>query len=61
MRKIDRFDKYMEAKGLNDNKVTVQLGLSSPPSEFLWNICGTLPRKSTHFLRKVQNKRHTIF
>ena len=28
MRKIDRFDKYMEAKGLNDNKVTVQLGLS---------------------------------
>lgn len=28
MRKIDRFDKYMKSKGLNDNKVTVQLGLS---------------------------------
>ncbi len=28
MRKIERFDKYMEEKGLNDNKVTVQLGLS---------------------------------
>ncbi|PKP46685.1 MAG: hypothetical protein CVT94_13835 [Bacteroidetes bacterium HGW-Bacteroidetes-11] len=25
---IDRFDKYMVSKGLNDNKVTVQLGLS---------------------------------
>lgn len=28
MRKIDRFDKFMEFKGLNDNKVTVQIGLS---------------------------------
>ena len=28
MRKIDRFDKYMRFKGLNDNRVTVQLGLS---------------------------------
>ena len=28
MRKIDRFDKYMEAKGLNDNKVTNELSLS---------------------------------
>lgn len=28
MKKIERFDKYMEIKGLNDNKVTVQLGLS---------------------------------
>lgn len=28
MRKIDRFDNYMKLKGLNDNKVTVQLGLS---------------------------------
>ena len=28
MRKIDRFDNYMEYRGLNDNKVTVQLGLS---------------------------------
>lgn len=28
MRRIDRFDNYMKAKGLNDNKVTVQLGLS---------------------------------
>ena len=28
MRKIDRFDKYMKVKGLNDNKITVQLGLS---------------------------------
>ena len=28
MKKIDRFDKYMKAKGLNDNKVTTQLGLS---------------------------------
>lgn len=28
MRKIDRFDKYMEFKGLNDNKVTIELGLS---------------------------------
>ena len=28
MRKIDRFDKYMKFKGLNDNKVTVILGLS---------------------------------
>lgn len=28
MRKIERFDKYMKFKGLNDNKVTVQLGLS---------------------------------
>lgn len=27
-RKIDRFDKYMKAKELNDNKVTVQLGLA---------------------------------
>lgn len=27
-RVIDRFDKYMKYKGLNDNKVTVQLGLS---------------------------------
>lgn len=28
MRKIDRFDKYMIFSGLNDNKVTEQLGLS---------------------------------
>ena len=28
MRKIDRFDKYMAFRGLNDNKVTVQLSLS---------------------------------
>lgn len=28
MRKIDRFDKYMKYKGLNDNKVTIQLALS---------------------------------
>lgn len=28
MKKIDRFDKYMKYKGLNDNKATVQLGLS---------------------------------
>ena len=28
MRRIDRFDNYMKTKGLNDNKVTVQLGLS---------------------------------
>lgn len=28
MRKIDRFDIYMKARELNDNKVTVQLGLS---------------------------------
>jgi len=28
MRKIDRFDKYMKYKGLNDNKVTNDLGLS---------------------------------
>lgn len=28
MRKIDRFDKYMAYNGLNDNKVTTQLGLS---------------------------------
>ncbi|PZX18065.1 hypothetical protein LX69_01101 [Breznakibacter xylanolyticus] len=27
-RKIDRFDRYMSLNGLNDNKVTVQLGLS---------------------------------
>lgn len=27
-RKIDRFDKYMKYRGLNDNKVTVQLSLS---------------------------------
>lgn len=27
-RKIDRFDKYMKAKGLNDNKVTVQVNLA---------------------------------
>lgn len=27
-RKIDRFDKYMKIKQLNDNKVTVDLGLS---------------------------------
>lgn len=27
-RKIDRFDKYMKSCGLNDNKVTVDLGLS---------------------------------
>ena len=25
---IDRFDEYMKFKGLNDNKVTVQLNLS---------------------------------
>lgn len=28
MRIIDRFDLYMKEKGLNDNRVTVQLGLS---------------------------------
>lgn len=28
MKKIDRFDKYMKVKRLNDNKVTVDLGLS---------------------------------
>lgn len=28
MKKIDRFDKYMKYKGLNDNKVTIQLALS---------------------------------
>lgn len=28
MRRIDRFDKYMEFKELNDNKVTVECGLS---------------------------------
>ena len=28
MRKIDRFDLYMKAKGLNDNKVTNMLGLT---------------------------------
>lgn len=28
MRKIDRFDEYMKYSGLNDNKVTNQLGLS---------------------------------
>lgn len=28
MRKIERFDKYMKIKGLNDNKVTLDLGLS---------------------------------
>ena len=28
MRKIDRFDEYLKIKGLNDNKVTVLLGLS---------------------------------
>lgn len=28
MRRIDRFDKYMNSKGLNDNKVTLQLGLT---------------------------------
>ena len=28
MRKIDRFDNYMKYKELNDNKVTIQLGLS---------------------------------
>ena len=27
-RKIDRFDKYMKARDLNDNKVTLQLSLS---------------------------------
>ncbi len=27
-RKIDRFDKYMKYKGLNDNQVTIQLSLS---------------------------------
>ena len=27
-RKIDRFDKYMKINGLNDNKVTIALGLS---------------------------------
>jgi len=29
MRIIDRFDEYLKYKGLNDNKVTVQLGLST--------------------------------
>jgi phage repressor protein C with HTH and peptisase S24 domain len=29
MKKIERFDKYMEFKGLNDNKVTTQVGLST--------------------------------
>lgn len=28
MRKIDRFDKYMEVNGLNDSKVTNDLGIS---------------------------------
>ena len=27
-KKIERFDKYMKTKGLNDNKVTNSLGLS---------------------------------
>lgn len=27
-RKIDRLDKYLKFKGLNDNKISVQLGLS---------------------------------
>jgi len=27
-KKIERFDKYMKTKGLNDNKVTNDLGLS---------------------------------
>ena len=27
-RKIERFDKYMKYKGLNDNKVTNSLGFS---------------------------------
>lgn len=29
MRKIDRFDMYMQMKGLNDNKVTIDLNLST--------------------------------
>jgi len=29
MRKIDRFDMYMKYKGLNDNQVSLQLGLSN--------------------------------
>ena len=29
MKKIEQFDKYMKFKGLNDNKVTQQLGLST--------------------------------
>lgn len=29
MRRIDRFDLYMKARGLNDNKVCTQLGLSN--------------------------------
>lgn len=29
MRRIERFDKYMTFKGLNDNKVTIDLGLSN--------------------------------
>lgn len=28
MKRIDRFDEYMKFKGLNDNKVTTQIGLS---------------------------------
>lgn len=28
MRRIDRFDIYMKSRGLNDNKVTLQLGLT---------------------------------
>ena len=28
MRKIDRLDKYLKYKGLNDNKITIQLGLT---------------------------------
>lgn len=29
MRKIDRFDMYMKYRGLNDNQVSLQLGLSN--------------------------------
>lgn len=28
MKRIERFDKYMKVKGLNDNRVTVEVGLS---------------------------------
>ncbi|EJW97746.1 hypothetical protein EVA_14152 [gut metagenome] len=28
MRRVDRFDEYMKTKGLNDNQVTKQIGLS---------------------------------
>ena len=49
MRVIDRFDQYMKAKGLNDNRVTVLLGLAV-------GTIGKSRREGRDLSKKVVNK-----